>query len=205
MIGCPVGSIQKGDQGQIVIRDWCIGCEKCAKQCPYDSIQMHDTGVIPSRSPGWKFLADSAVEGLNWHAPKYCDDAWSEGVAPFRWDLDFHAKLQAQIEQAAKNQSAGNGNAALSEPAAPKLLAYRDPVLEVRLDVDKLPPVPPGQESFDPELLRLRALPAVAVVCDQCSTRKNGIPACVEHCPHEAALRINARLEFPIGMKTETR
>lgn len=41
MIGCPVGSIHKGNSGHIVIEDWCIGCEICAKQCPYESINMH--------------------------------------------------------------------------------------------------------------------------------------------------------------------
>src|SRR5262249_28300724 len=38
MIGCPVGSIHRGNNGQIVIEDWCIGCGMCAKQCPYGSI-----------------------------------------------------------------------------------------------------------------------------------------------------------------------
>jgi Fe-S-cluster-containing hydrogenase component 2/CRP-like cAMP-binding protein len=40
MIGCPVGSIHRGDNGEIRIRDWCIGCSLCEKQCPYGSIQM---------------------------------------------------------------------------------------------------------------------------------------------------------------------
>lgn len=40
MIGCPVGSINRGDNGEIQIRDWCIGCSLCADQCPYGSIQM---------------------------------------------------------------------------------------------------------------------------------------------------------------------
>jgi Fe-S-cluster-containing hydrogenase component 2 len=40
MIGCPVGSINRGDDGEIIIRDWCIGCGMCADQCPYGSIQM---------------------------------------------------------------------------------------------------------------------------------------------------------------------
>jgi Fe-S-cluster-containing hydrogenase component 2/CRP-like cAMP-binding protein len=40
MIGCPVGSINRGDNGEIEIRDWCIGCSLCADQCPYGSIQM---------------------------------------------------------------------------------------------------------------------------------------------------------------------
>jgi Fe-S-cluster-containing hydrogenase component 2/CRP-like cAMP-binding protein len=42
MIDCPVRSIQRGDNREIVIKDWCIGCQKCAKNCPYDAIKMHD-------------------------------------------------------------------------------------------------------------------------------------------------------------------
>lgn len=42
MIGCPVGAINRGDNGEIVIRDWCIGCRMCAEQCPYGSIQMNE-------------------------------------------------------------------------------------------------------------------------------------------------------------------
>ena len=41
MIGCPVGAINRGDSGEIQIRNWCIGCRLCAEQCPYGSIQMN--------------------------------------------------------------------------------------------------------------------------------------------------------------------
>ncbi|MFM9965944.1 MAG: 4Fe-4S dicluster domain-containing protein [Planctomycetaceae bacterium] len=41
MIGCPVGAINRGDKGEIVIQNWCIGCEICALQCPYGSILMN--------------------------------------------------------------------------------------------------------------------------------------------------------------------
>ena len=41
MIGCPVGSINRGEKGEIVIEDWCIGCGVCADQCPYGSILMN--------------------------------------------------------------------------------------------------------------------------------------------------------------------
>ncbi len=40
MIGCPVGAINRGAGGEIRIADHCIGCSKCADQCPYGSIQM---------------------------------------------------------------------------------------------------------------------------------------------------------------------
>lgn len=42
MIGCPVGSIRRSEDLSIVIEDWCVGCGICAKQCPYESIVMHD-------------------------------------------------------------------------------------------------------------------------------------------------------------------
>ena len=45
MIGCPVGAINRGDSGEIAIRNWCIGCRMCAEQCPYGSIQMNHLPV----------------------------------------------------------------------------------------------------------------------------------------------------------------
>ncbi len=42
MIGCPVGAIHRGDRGEIRIRDWCIGCSLCERQCPYGSIHMSE-------------------------------------------------------------------------------------------------------------------------------------------------------------------
>ncbi len=44
MIGCPVGSIRRKEDLEIVIEDWCIGCGLCAKNCPYGNINMHILG-----------------------------------------------------------------------------------------------------------------------------------------------------------------
>lgn len=41
MVGCPVGSIRRRDSREIIIEDWCIGCGKCAENCPYGNINMH--------------------------------------------------------------------------------------------------------------------------------------------------------------------
>jgi len=46
MIGCPVGSIQRGELGEILIRNWCIGCSMCADQCPYGSIHMREIDAV---------------------------------------------------------------------------------------------------------------------------------------------------------------
>jgi Fe-S-cluster-containing hydrogenase component 2/pSer/pThr/pTyr-binding forkhead associated (FHA) protein/CRP-like cAMP-binding protein len=40
MIGCPVGSIRRKDSLEIHIEDWCIGCERCAAQCPFGNINV---------------------------------------------------------------------------------------------------------------------------------------------------------------------
>jgi CRP-like cAMP-binding protein/Fe-S-cluster-containing hydrogenase component 2 len=107
MIGCPVASIRRAPDLHIFIEPWCIGCEVCAKQCPYDSIQMHKLGEYLD--------ADLAANGL---------------------------KDKPQDKGKPKDKS-------------------------------------------------------LAVVCDQCSSLPTG-PACVYACPHDAAVRVNAR-EFLAG------
>jgi Fe-S-cluster-containing hydrogenase component 2 len=45
MVGCPVGSIRRKNDREILIEDWCIGCGLCARQCPYGNITMHEFEV----------------------------------------------------------------------------------------------------------------------------------------------------------------
>jgi Fe-S-cluster-containing hydrogenase component 2 len=85
MIGCPVNSIQRGDNKEILIRDWCIGCGKCAEQCPYGSIQMHDTGLVPAATHGWHFAPAPADDA--WTKRGFNDVAWKEDATPFFDDL----------------------------------------------------------------------------------------------------------------------
>jgi Fe-S-cluster-containing hydrogenase component 2/CRP-like cAMP-binding protein len=97
MIGCPVGSIHRGNSREIVIEDWCIGCGLCADQCPYGSIQMHDTGIFPEGARGWKFLPerqDQAHETPDpWTYPNYLDGHWLAGQAPFRLTRELREAL----------------------------------------------------------------------------------------------------------------
>ncbi len=46
LVGCPTGAIHRAGVGAVVDVDdeICIGCSTCANNCPYDAIQMHDTG-----------------------------------------------------------------------------------------------------------------------------------------------------------------
>lgn len=58
MIGCPVGSIRRDGSLEIRIEDWCIGCQSCARQCPFGNINMvnlldgtKDVAKPPAASP----------------------------------------------------------------------------------------------------------------------------------------------------------
>lgn len=91
LIGCPVGSIHKGDLGQIVIENWCIGCQTCYKNCPYDAIQMHPTGVVQSGSAVVRICGGEAAP--DWFQPGYDDSAWSALQTPLYADQDLRSVL----------------------------------------------------------------------------------------------------------------
>jgi CRP-like cAMP-binding protein/Fe-S-cluster-containing dehydrogenase component len=40
LVGCPVAAIERTEGGDINIKDTCIGCGKCAENCPYGNINM---------------------------------------------------------------------------------------------------------------------------------------------------------------------
>ncbi len=101
MLGCPVGSIGRGNNGQIEIYDWCIGCSKCADQCPYDSIQMHDLGLIPEESLGWLCASRRSLPD-DWYRARRLSGGWMQGTSPFLWQGDF---LRNWTESVAEAQS----------------------------------------------------------------------------------------------------
>jgi len=51
MVGCPVGSIRREDSLEIKIEDWCIGCERCASQCPFGNINMVELAELKKPPP----------------------------------------------------------------------------------------------------------------------------------------------------------
>jgi Fe-S-cluster-containing hydrogenase component 2/CRP-like cAMP-binding protein len=56
MIGCPVGSIRRQSSLEVRIENWCIGCQKCANQCPFGNINM-----VEVRAEGLAPMAEPAV------------------------------------------------------------------------------------------------------------------------------------------------
>ncbi|HZY88462.1 MAG TPA: cyclic nucleotide-binding domain-containing protein [Gemmataceae bacterium] len=258
MIGCPVGSIHRGDNGQIIIEDWCIGCNLCADNCPYGSIQMHDLGVLAEHDRGWRFLPAARVSGDKWQRPGFRDGAWLCGESPFRLDRDLKDRLGGQAGpvdfrhefELTKEQVRGeaqfkvevvslaptltvwlngqeltadgkpkrdgrreytlpqkrvvNGAATeelirphaganvLAAQAAPTANAT-EVLFQLRLDAVRRPEGPAEGDEVTEKLVTTRA-----VVCDLCSAQYGQVPACVNACPHDAAMRVNARFEFPV-------
>jgi Fe-S-cluster-containing hydrogenase component 2 len=68
-------------------------------------------------------------------------------------------------------------------------------LLELRLDEVHTPHIPLGLSGDISE----KQVTERAVVCDLCSAQYGQRPACVTACPHDAAMRVNARFEFPVG------
>lgn len=93
MIGCPVGSIHRGQQGEMLIRDWCIGCGLCAKQCPYGAIQMHPLGLAPEGAFGWRWAPAPTVAAANWQELSFSDRDWHIDRAPFTFDRVFQEAM----------------------------------------------------------------------------------------------------------------
>jgi Fe-S-cluster-containing hydrogenase component 2 len=71
MVGCPVGSIRRTDSLEIQIEDWCIGCERCANQCPFGNINMVERPAAPAAKPA-EAGKEGAVEAVTLKAT-VCD------------------------------------------------------------------------------------------------------------------------------------
>jgi Fe-S-cluster-containing hydrogenase component 2 len=69
-------------------------------------------------------------------------------------------------------------------------------LLELRLDEIREPAIPPKQRETA-EVIE-KVVTDVAVVCDLCSEQFGQRPACVTACSHDAAMRVDARFNFPI-------
>jgi ferredoxin len=70
----------------------------------------------------------------------------------------------------------------------------RGVLLDLRLDEIHQPTVPGISGAIE---LSEKTVDHLAVVCDQCSTQYGQRPACVTVCPHDAALRVDARVNSP--------
>jgi Fe-S-cluster-containing hydrogenase component 2 len=85
----------------------------------------------------------------------------------------------------------------VSDEAGAFAAKYDQLILTARLDLlpqaGELALATAGKDvNLEVELVKQKA-----VVCDLCSSLASRRPACVDQCPHEAAIRVDARFEFP--------
>jgi Fe-S-cluster-containing dehydrogenase component len=265
LIGCPVGSIHKGENGQIVIEDWCIGCRRCAEQCPYSAIQMHAEGILPRQSRGWRYRgAPAATAGSAWYDRRFDDRSWLEGQTPFRYDRELrdhlgrpqeiHFRRFVEVTAGSLAQASSfhlqvlslsgdvtvwiNGCEVIRKTADRSAAVRRDKQEQWNLEAELGPAQTAGSSGAARGVLQLgRNLVAAsvaqpenstdvlfelgiyqvsrpvvptemsgeltqelvmnkAVVCDMCSAQFGQRPACVNACPHDAAMRVDARVMF---------
>lgn len=252
MIGCPVGSIHRGNNRQIVIEDWCIGCGLCANNCPYGSIQMHDRGILPEGLAGWQWttkcpknhpvngtIRPPLVNGLEFHQLKGAAPPYIPHTGPITFTHEFavdreewQAALQFRVSLTCPNSPSLvkingkpinedpkwgykqgrreyvlNKSENIIRPGKNRILATieatgkdRETLFELRIDGVHEAELPPGVQVAQGEVLDIseKLIKQVAVVCDLCSNQWGMKPACVNACPHDAAIRIEARSGLPV-------
>ena len=79
LVGCPTGAIHRAGIGEVVaIEDEiCIGCSTCANNCPYDAIQMHETGET------WPMdMVPTGLRGAQKRVASKCDLCHDTGHDP---------------------------------------------------------------------------------------------------------------------------
>src|SRR5205085_1366307 len=161
---CPVCSIHRGDNGEMIIENWCIGCSQCANLCPYDSIQMHGgIGLIPENAPNWRWAPAASADGEAWLQPGFSARTWSKGSTPFL----IGPRMQADLLRATPKPEAAGPLAyfryefqVTAEQLKPDkvykmALASSDSNAEVWLNGVKQVPEKRGQFSVEPKNLRL--------------------------------------------------
>jgi len=252
MIGCPVGSIHRGNNQQMVIEDWCIGCGLCANNCPYGSIQMHDQGIIPEGLSDWNWvskpepgketteiLRTPLVNGLEFSSMKAGPISLIPHTGPItlkrQFEVDASVLSQAslfRVSLTCPNAPSAvwiNGKPLLTDPnwgykqgrreyvlkKSDKILVSginqivatvegtgkdREVLFDLRMDVVYEAELPQGLKAGEGETLDVseKLIRQIAVVCDLCSGQWGHHPACVNACPHDAAIRILARTDLPM-------
>jgi hypothetical protein len=117
---------------------------------------------------------------------------WLNGAELTTGEKPKRGKRTYAVKAGEGKLRAGHNVVAVKVTPTPRELEV---LLDLRLDEVRRPAVLPGLEAEVSE----KVVTQLAVVCDLCSGQWGQRPACVTACPHDAAMRVNARFEFPAG------
>jgi Fe-S-cluster-containing hydrogenase component 2 len=98
MTQCPVGSIRRKDNLEIIIEDWCIGCSKCAELCPFGNINMHPVELMEEI----KVAQTAPVAGEAPKAPAAPKKSFKAATCDLCTDLSMPSCVYACPHDAAK-------------------------------------------------------------------------------------------------------
>jgi len=99
MTQCPVSSIRRKDNLEIIIEDWCIGCSKCSELCPYGNINMHPVELMESRKPETKTASVAAAAAPAPSAASVANTSNGEKRTRFNLMEFFGLKRAAKVEE----------------------------------------------------------------------------------------------------------
>lgn len=189
MTRCPVSSIRRKENLEIIIEDWCIGCRACFDDCPFGNINMIDQFEI---SP-------SNVE-LTLNGPPA--EMTLSGVR-----MDRVKDVIVTIKGAKGSEQAKGIEASLGGGKGERKIVVRatgsevpDPkakiALVLRLKDGSIVDFPSGSGGIKVKAAGekaeikagSKAVKVKASTCDLCTGLD--MPSCVYACPHDAAMRV---------------
>jgi CRP-like cAMP-binding protein/Fe-S-cluster-containing hydrogenase component 2 len=125
MVGCPVGSIRRKDDMQIIIEDHCIGCGRCAEQCPYGNINMHPFDMkITDHATGQTHKEERRKAAVCDLCTDMCIDEYDEPACVYACPHDAAHRVDGQ--RFFELQLLGN-RAAEDQPVTPPPAAVQPP------------------------------------------------------------------------------
>lgn len=203
MTRCPVSSIRRKENLEIIIEDWCIGCSMCSEDCPFGNINM-----IPQFE-----LSPSKIEIVQNGPPAELTltgarlDRIKEVVAT----VGKTGEPAPGIDVALGSLHGENrkivvrvfGSSAPDPKAKINLvLRLRDgSIIDFPSGAGSITVKPAGEKAAESKPTKVVKLKAST--CDLCSGLD--MPSCVYACPHEAAMRVYPAEFFSNGVPLEVK
>ena len=99
MTPCPVGSITRKQTLDIVIEDWCIGCGRCATECPYGNINIVEiaSGSKRAEAKPKAVVCDLCVEYAEPNCVRACPHDAAIRVEPRKFFAEELAGIQLAV------------------------------------------------------------------------------------------------------------
>ncbi|MEQ1858675.1 MAG: cyclic nucleotide-binding domain-containing protein [Chthoniobacteraceae bacterium] len=204
MTRCPVSSIRRKENLEIIIEDWCIGCRACFEDCPFGNINMIDQFE----------LSPSNVELVQGGPPA---ELTLSGVRVDRVKEIIVTVKGAKGGERAKGIEASLGGGKQERKILVRATGGELPdakakiAMVLRLKDGSIVDFPSGSGGIKVKAAGekaeikagSKAVKVKASTCDLCTGLE--MPSCVYACPHDAAMRVYPAEFFANGAPFEVK